>query len=440
MERTLSWKRIWLIVAVLFALLLFFNAESISRSDSIAKLRNTFHGASTSGHQKELDFDIESSDSLSEKQCADLFPDQYHDIDRAIAYWKERDHTISAEDVEVQSFRQPDGKDGGGAVRILIHENELRILESLGSMGHLGYRGRVIGALYLLQRAVDSASAGGEVLPTIEASLVVQDNSDPPGDKDDTHSFWTFASHNTDQSHRRLWLFPNFDFWYAYPMGSYRDIRRRAFQHDASFSDKIPKVVWRGAEWTNREVRGGLVNTTEGKEWADVKIVDWGGKDDPNGLRIDELCKYAFTVYTEGITYSGRLKYLLACDSVPIVHKLDWTTYYSHLLKPEGPDQNCIGVERDWTDLEGKVTYYLDNPEDAQKVAENSLNTFRRRYLTRAAESCYIRKLIKGYSTVSYTPETERKSEKGDMTLRRGFSFERFMDSPQDRVYETEVS
>ena len=222
-------------------------------------------------------------------------------------------------------------------------------------------------------------------------------------------------------------------------MGSYRDARRKAAQYESSFSHKIPKIIWRGASWVNQPLRVGLVNATKDRDWADVKVVDWGGKDDPDGLSIEQMCKYAFTVHTEGISYSGRLKYLLACDSVPIVHKLDWNVYYAHLFVPEGPDQNYIAVERDWTDLEPKVKHFLENPKEAERVIENSLNTFKRRYLIRAAQSCYIRKLIRGYSKVSFTPETDVKSEDGSI-VRRGFGFERFMDSPMDRMYETEVS
>ncbi|KAK4501432.1 hypothetical protein PRZ48_007241 [Zasmidium cellare] len=220
MESVLSSRRIWLVVGIVVVFLLVF--RSADNNDN--RKSSDFH---TSGHierptsQQPLDFDIESSDSLTEQQCTDFFPDLYHDIDRGVAYWQERKHTITSEDVEIESWRKVEEGRGGGALRILIHENELRIIETIGCMGHLGYRGRAIGALQLLQRAVDSAAAGGEKLPTIEASLVLQNNSDPPGGKDDTHSFWSVASFKENEEHQRIWLFPNFDFWYAYPMGSY---------------------------------------------------------------------------------------------------------------------------------------------------------------------------------------------------------------------------
>lgn len=431
-------RRTWLFLSVFVCLLLFLRSAVNNDNRVVSDFSTPVRDPRPTEEQQPLGFDIECSDSLTERQCTDFFPDLYHDIDRRVAYWQERKHIISSEDVEISSWRKPVDGEGGGAMRVLIHENELRILEVLGTMSHLGYRGRAVGALNLLQRAVDSASAGGEKLPTIEAAFVLQDNSDPP--EGTTHSIWSVSSFKGNEDHNRVWLFPNFDFWYAYPMGSYRDARRNAFQHDSSFATKIPKVIWRGGLWVNQDLRGALANITEGKDWADVKIVDWGGKDDPDGLPVDHFCKYAFTAHTEGISYSGRLKYLLACDSVPIVHKLNWNVYYSHLLIPEGPDQNCISVERDWTDLEEKVKYYLDNPTEAERIITNSLNTFRRRYLTRAAQSCYIRKLIRGYSKVSFKPETDVKLEKDGSIVRRGYSFERFFDSPLDRTYTTESS
>ena len=107
-----------------------------------------------------------------------------------------------------------------------------------------------------------------------------------------------------------------------------------------------------------------------------------------------------FLLHTEGRSWSGRLKYILNCDSVPIVHKLHWTTHYYGLLKPNGSDQNCIEVERDWSDLEEMVTYFLDHPDEAQRIADNAKAKFRDRNTTPAAEACYWRKMIRGYRSV----------------------------------------
>ncbi|KAF7188063.1 hypothetical protein HII31_10635 [Pseudocercospora fuligena] len=362
-------------------------------------------------------------DTLTEAQCTSEFPDLYRDIERAVAYWKNRQHTITAEDVDIAWRNQ--SNNGGGAMRILIHNQELRILESMDTISPVGYRGRAFGILGLLQRAVDSAIAGGEVLPTVEAALLFEDISNPPTD-DGTHSFWTWSSLKDHDPHKRLWLIPNFDFWYSSPQGSYEAARMHAMKNDAPFAHKIPQIVWRGTEWTNKELRDGLVNIGAGKEWADIKFIDWSKTEKGNKIPVEDLCKYALTVHTEGVSYSGRLKYLLNCDSLPVVHELKWNAHYYHLLVKDGPMQNYIDAKRDWSDLPANVEYYLNNTEASNHIIANSLATFRNKYLTQAATSCYIRKLIQGYSTVSFTPDVNSIVDKG-------IPFEDFIEKPEDR-------
>ncbi|KAK4636152.1 hypothetical protein CLAFUW4_00211 [Fulvia fulva] len=344
-------------------------------------------------------------DSLTDRQCAEVFPDLYHEVDRAVEYWKKKKrHTVSADDVEV-SWRkwdeEPMGDGSGGAMRILIVENELRILESEGMMGHWGHRGRAMGFLYLLQRSLHSAQAAGEKLPTIEAALIAEDIVNPP---DGTKA------------------------------------RYRAMERDSAFKDKIPKAVWRGSGFLNPGIREKLFDIFKDKDWSDVWFADYGGMDSDHFLTVEHMCKYMFAIHTEGVSYSGRLSYIQNCGNLPIIHDLEWDTYTTHLLRDSGPDQNYVRVKRDWTDLEEKIKHYIAHPEEAEKIIDKSLKTFRHRYLTRPALSCYVRNLIRGYSTVSFKPEVYRPKKKGSTArYRRGISFERFLDSPMDGKFEEDT-
>lgn len=233
------------------------------------------------------------------------------------------------------------------------------------------------------------------------------------------------AKNKHNVTHERLWLLPNYDFWGDMVWGSFDDAKRKAADFDAPFKDKKPSVVWRGNTFWNYELRQKLVEATANKPWADV--VDTGlPENKQKSLRTSEYCKYAMTVHTEGVSYSGRLTQLLLCNSLPIVHELDWQTHYYHLLKDYGPDQNYVSVRRDFTDLEFIANTYLNNPEDAQKIIDNAIATFRNKYLTRAATSCYIRKLVKGYSSVAFEPKAERPPEPNGVRKLRGVAFEAF--------------
>ncbi|KAF1824674.1 uncharacterized protein K489DRAFT_315957 [Dissoconium aciculare CBS 342.82] len=153
-------------------------------------------------------------------------------------------------------------------------------------------------------------------------------------------------------------------------------------------------------------------------------------------MKVDEFCEYAMTVYTEGVTYSGRLKFLMNCDSLLFAHEAAYQTHYSHLLKRDGPQQNYIAVKRDWSDLEEKVNHYYNDADEAARIITNSLQTFRSRYTTRAATSCYIRKLIRRYGEVSEVPEVHVSMKDSNGVRLRGYSYEKFMDKPADLNFE----
>jgi hypothetical protein len=250
----------------------------------------------------------------------------------------------------------------------------------------------------------------------------------------DTHTVWSFARNINNEAEERVWLMPDFNFFASTPVGSsYLDMQRRAALHDQAIMDKIPKVVWRGVKWTNEHIRGNLLDKTEGKEWADVKEIDWKDEDKTDVMRMDELCRYMFVAHTEGRSWSGRLKFLLNCDSLPIVHNLEWTAEFYHLLIPDGSDQNYIPVKDDFSDLEEKVQYFLEHPHQAQRIADNAVATFRARYTTLAAEACYWRRMIHGWSDVAFKPEPFEKATVNvsgkayEEDLLRGITYEEWM-------------
>jgi hypothetical protein len=441
-RRGWSWQRTsYVFVAVLTAnaiLVLYW----FSRGQSAVSLRDPAGTDSDFGNTIIIPNLNEGSEGSTSAGCLSQFPDLYYEIDRAVELWKEKGHTISAEDVDISW--QPIGALEGGAMRILIHKNNIRILESRNAVGDKFFRERGLGILHLLHRALEGATARGEVLPTIEAAIVLQDVSYPPTENG-THSFWTWARpyHDIhfnrtnmwegeevhfekywwDQTFQRVWLIPNFDLYYTRSIGYYEDILEQAKEHDAV--TKIPKIVWRGTEWVNPEIRDVLVNVTKGKSWADVMYSD--SRTNEHHLSINDMCKYAMTVHTEGFSYSGRLTHLLHCNSLPFVHELAYTTHYYHLLQASGPQQNYVAVKNDFSDLEEKVLFYLAHPDEAQAIISNHIATFRDQYLTSHATSCYLQRLIHQYATVAFVPAvTDSESNL------RGLDFQYFVDYPED--------
>jgi len=365
--------------------------------------------------------------ALNKKQCNVAFPQLWQEINRSISVWKnEISRPIAAEDISLE-------KQSGGVFRALIHENQLRILETKGILDQQGSQmpfERTIAVWQQIHRALLGATAAGEMLPSIEFSVSVDDKPNIQGDTpDDTHTLWAFCRHRETRAHDRVFLMPDFNFWsWRGVAGSFVEMQAYGRDLDRPISEKIQKAAWRGAVWTNPEVRGSLQEVTKDQPWADVVAFDWSTHSD--FVPIEDFCRFAFLVRTEGRSWSGRLKYLFNCESLTIIHKLQWTAHYYHLLIPEGHDQNYVPAKRDFSNLEEKIQHYINHPNEAQRIADNGIATFRERYLTLAAEACYWRKLIEGWNEVADSPEVYEYSQVNVSGVvetkkeRRGIAFE----------------
>ena len=140
-------------------------------------------------------------------------------------------------------------------------------------------------------------------------------------------------------------------------------------------------------------------------------------------------------IYYLGRSYSASLKYRQACNSVIVAHKLQFIQHHHYLLVADGPNQNYVEVERDFSDLSEKMETLVSNTEAAKRIANNSVTTFRERYLTPAAEACYWRSLFDGYADVwNGTMEQSEGQERG-----RGLRYESFVLLESLKMYEFEA-
>ena len=274
-------------------------------------------------------------------------------------------------------------------------------------------------------------------LPSIEFVFTTEDFAG-----DNSSPVWAYSKRD---EHESVWMMPDFGYW-AWPevkVGPYGEVRRRMAAIDEgedssssstatatrplSFKDKKKQLVWRGSLNTNPELRSKFLKSTLGRSWASVRVIDWDEPDDLrfNLLPIEEHCRYMFLAHTEGRSFSGRGKYLLNCRSVVISHALSWREAHHGALISTGPDANYVEVQRDFSDLGRKLEYLIDNPETAERIANNAVRTFRDRYLTPAAESCYWRQLIRAYASVSFFEPSLYTQRRGDgKNVPRGTPFE----------------
>jgi len=77
--------------------------------------------------------------------------------------------------------------------------------------------------------------------------------------------------------------------------------------------------------------------------------------------------------------------------------------------------------------LEEKVLQLLANPDEARRIAQNGVETFRDRALTPAAQACYLRKLLRGWAEVSFVPTLWEIDPETRSRKMRGVPFETFV-------------
>ena len=76
------------------------------------------------------------------------------------------------------------------------------------------------------------------------------------------------------------------------------------------------------------------------------------------------------------------------------------------------------------------MTYYLSHPSEAEAIASRSASAFRDRYLTPAAEACYLRRMIREYASVqNFEPKLFKQAVSDDGQVQwvtRGYDWEYF--------------
>ncbi|CAK4028518.1 Hypothetical predicted protein [Lecanosticta acicola] len=359
---------------------------------------------------------------LSAEQCDIAFPELYYEIDRAVHQWQDKKITPSM--LDVHSIND-------GTVRVLLVDQQIRILQTRG-MKRNDFRARITSVLHQVFRAITAVEGVDQPMPDMEFTVIVDDHvvfaAEP-------QPFWGFTRKFSQPRHDNIWIMPDFHFWAAPPEAdAFRIQQSKCRQHDAPLERKIPKVVWRGVEWTNPEVRKPLIEATQGQQWADVVAMHWDKGDAI--MPMDAFCKFRYMVNTEGRAWSARMTHLLNCDSLLFVHDVEWIAHYYHLLDT---GSNCVRVERDFSDLGEKVLYFNDHTEEAQAVADAQRKTFRERYTTPAASACYWRKMMRAWAAASFEPTTKvvmkQKDKLQSAERLRGISLEEFLNHDNTRDY-----
>lgn len=151
-------------------------------------------------------------------------------------------------------------------------------------------------------------------------------------------------------------------------------IRHFIFVEDAKkFSEKNFKVVFRG------KVSGKQSRKDFMKMYIDNPLFDVGDvarhTDSPEAWRtpkmtIQEHLNYKFIMAIEGNDVASNLKWVMSSNSIAVMPQPTCETWFM-----EGsliPNYHYIEVKPDFSDVEERVTYYNEHPEEAEEIIRHA--------------------------------------------------------------------
>lgn len=150
------------------------------------------------------------------------------------------------------------------------------------------------------------------------------------------------------------------------------------------FEEKSPKLVWRGK--SNQAERVELL-----KRFYDSPVCDVGDTHAKSKrtiyerpfLSIPGQLQYRYVLSIEGNDVATNLKWIMASNSVCFMRKPRFETWFM-----EGalvPDFHYVLLKDDHSDLEEKVHFYNEHPEQAQQIIANA-NDYMKKFFDEDAE------------------------------------------------------
>ncbi|MBX2962818.1 MAG: lipopolysaccharide A protein [Cyclobacteriaceae bacterium] len=155
-------------------------------------------------------------------------------------------------------------------------------------------------------------------------------------------------------------------------------------KYDKPFIEKKNMLIWRGvtgSKTQNRKHRIMFMEMYFNNPVCNLgKINDGGGPDEwrRGKLTIDQHLEYKFILSLEGNDVASNLKWVMSSNSIAVMPKPKYETWFM-----EGtlqPDYHYIEIKDDYSDLEDKISYYINNTDKALQIIKNAhdyVNQFR---------------------------------------------------------------
>ncbi len=175
-------------------------------------------------------------------------------------------------------------------------------------------------------------------------------------------------------------------------------IRHYGFIKDKiKFSDKLDRAVWRGDVTDTKIKRISLLEYHFNNPLCDIGVTSRKFKRKEwfkDKITIKEQLKYKFILSIEGHDVATNLKWIMSSNSVAVMPKPEYETWFM-----EGtliPDVHYICIKNDYSDLNEKLNYYMQNPDKTLQIIKNA-NEYANQFKNKKHEKFISLLVIKKY-------------------------------------------
>lgn len=138
------------------------------------------------------------------------------------------------------------------------------------------------------------------------------------------------------------------------------------------FEDKMDKLVWRGKayvehrqEFLKRHHANPLYDIGQTNTKGDLSV-PW----QKERLSLKEQLRYKFILAIEGNDVASNLKWALSSNSLVFMVRPKYETWFMEgTLKA---NYHYVELKEDYSDMEEKVRYYMQNPQEASTIIDNA--------------------------------------------------------------------
>ena len=171
---------------------------------------------------------------------------------------------------------------------------------------------------------------------------------------------------------------------------------------DIDFQKKKNILVWRGAVLQPHRIKfmedffnkSSLIDAGDFNKSGNYFNEDWRTP----FMSINEQLQYKFILSIEGNDVSTSTKWIMSSNSLCFMTKPKYETWFM-----EGkliPNFHYVLIDNDYSDLEEKVQYYIENTEEAKNIINNA-NVFTSQFQNKKSEDWLQLKILERYFKLS---------------------------------------